>query len=156
MARRVSPTEFERSCADGEVIVREGESGREMFVIQSGAVEIFKQCGGEEVPLARLSKGDFFGEMSLLEDQPRDASARAAGPTRLLVIQAGGLLLRIRRDPTFAYEMLYRMSGRIRDLNAWLTRALEEGDRLSPEAARTQPLMILRTNLGLDGWGEEP
>ncbi|MCA9518334.1 MAG: cyclic nucleotide-binding domain-containing protein [Myxococcales bacterium] len=120
--------ESEERFADGETIVREGEHGREMYVIQSGRVEITKRIGGEEVQLAVLEKGDFFGEMGLLESLPRDANARAIGPTSLLVINAGGLLVRIRRDPTFAFEMLHRLSGRIRQLNKRLADEHAERD----------------------------
>ena len=103
--------------ADGALIVSEGEDSREMYVIRSGQVAITKTIDGQEVRLAVLSKGNFFGEMSLLESLPRDANARAIGSTEVLVIRASGLLVRIRRDPTFAFEMLYRLSGRIRSLN---------------------------------------
>lgn len=119
-------SELERSYRDGEVIVREGERTREMFVIQSGRVEITKQAGGQELRLAVLERGDFFGEMSLLESLPRDANARAMGETKLLVISAGGLLVRLRRDPTFAFEMLNRLSGRVRSLNARIVSLLEQ------------------------------
>lgn len=119
-------TELYRDCADGERIVTEGEDGREMFIIDSGAVRIVKQAGDDQVVLATLERGDFFGEMSLLESSARDASAVAVGPTRLLVIQPGGLLLRMRRDPTFAFEMLHKLSGRVRQLNARIIQLLEE------------------------------
>jgi len=120
--------EFEESYAHGDVIVREGDTARHMYVIQAGRVEITKRIGGDEVTLAVLDKGDFFGEMSLLESLPRDANARAIGPTQLLVINPGGLLLRIRRDPTFAFEMLHRLSGRIRALNRRLVELVEARD----------------------------
>lgn len=120
-----SKTEIERRCADGEYIVREGGHGREMFVIQRGSVRITKDVGDDEVVLGTLGKGDFFGEMSLLESLARDADAVSIGQTHLLVIQPGGLLLRIRRDPTFAFEMLHKLSGRLRTQNARLVRALE-------------------------------
>lgn len=117
--------ELERSYADGELIVREGEDSRDMFVIQSGSVRISKSVGDRELELAILHRGDFFGEMSLLESLPRDASARAVGDARLLVISAGALLVRMRRDPTFGFEMLHKLSGRIRSLNLRLVRLLE-------------------------------
>jgi len=138
MAKKITQNEFERVCAPGEVIVKEGQAGREMFIIRSGRVTISKRVGERETELAVLGKGDFFGEMSLLEGQPRDATARAVRETKLLVIQPGGLLIRIRRDPTFAYEMLQKMSGRVRDLNAWVTRSLASGEGAKvPEATRT-------------------
>lgn len=118
--------ELERTYSDGEIIVREGDGTRDMFVIQSGRVRITKRVGDSEVELATLARGNFFGEMSLLESLPRDATARAIGETSLLVISAGALLVRMRRDPTFAFEMLHRLSGRVRSLNARLVALLEQ------------------------------
>jgi CRP-like cAMP-binding protein len=120
--------ELERTYADGEVIVHEGDVTRDMFVIRSGSVRITKQVGDREVELATLARGDFFGEMSLLESLPRDATARAIGQTELLVISAGALLVRMRRDPTFAFEMLHRLSGRVRALNARLVELISRSD----------------------------
>ena len=66
--------------AVGEYVFQEGELGTEMFIIQEGQVEICQAVGSQDRPLAMLEKGDFFGEMSILEDLPRNASARAATP----------------------------------------------------------------------------
>ena len=57
--------------------------------------------------MATLRQGDFFGEMSVLESHAPDADAVAVTRTELLVITQGGLLIRLRRDPTFAVEMLH-------------------------------------------------
>lgn len=109
--------EAERTLADGEYVFRRHDVGGEMFVVRSGCVVLSRIVGGREVEIERLTRGAFFGEMSVLESLPREADARAVGPTTLLVIGSGGLLLRLRRDPSFALEMLHRMSGRIRVLN---------------------------------------
>ena len=143
MAFDRSKTELERVCADGEIIVREGDDSREMYVINKGSVEI--TVGAEQLVIATLHKGDFFGEMSLLESLPRAASVRAVGETRLLVIQPGGLLLRIRRDPTFAFEMLHKLSGRVRRQNGRLVRALEA---LEARGAADVAASILDDELG--------
>ena len=87
--------EIERSFADGEYIVREGDVGREMFVIRSGGAVVHRRGTGE---IARLAKGDFFGEMSVLESLPRDADVVAQGATTVLVLGSGALLMRLRRD----------------------------------------------------------
>ena len=128
--------ELEEAFEDGQVIVEEGDRSRQMYVIQHGQVAIFKSAGGREELLATLQKGDFFGEMSLLESLPRDATARAVGKTRVLTIHPGGLLVRIRRDPTFALEMLQRLSSRIRRMNRQYmeTRSIEA----SAEAGATE------------------
>ena len=111
------------------MIVRVGDHGAEMYVIKSGRVRISRPMGGRTVVLSELGPGDFFGEMSLLESLPRDADATAVGETHLLVLNAGSLLVRLRRDPTFALEMLHRLSGRVRTLNAELEKALGDVER---------------------------
>ena len=103
---------------DGQYIVREGDVGTDMYVIQSGEIAISKQTDDGERTLAILRRGEFFGEMSILESLPREASARAVGETRLLIIGQGGLLFRLRRDPTFALEMLHQLSKRLRSAQA--------------------------------------
>lgn len=103
--------------SDGDIIFNEGDDGREMYVVTEGEVVVSKKTSQGEVILATLRKGDFVGEMSLLESLPRSATATAKGKTRLLVIQPGGFLLKIRRDPTFAFEMLQTFSRRIRQTN---------------------------------------
>lgn len=142
-------TEVERAYRDGEHVVREGEDGREMFVIKRGAVRITKRIGERDVALATLEKGDFFGEMGLLESVPRDANALAVGDTLLLVIQPGGLLMRIRRDPTFAFEMLHKLSGRLRAQNARLIKAIELADEDGEVDERARAVLMI-------GAGEEP
>lgn len=112
--------------ADGDLIFMEGDDSREMYVVVSGEVVVSKMSKKGEITLAVLKKGDFVGEMSLLESLPRSATARARGPTRLLAIQPGGFLLKIRRDPTFAFEMLQSLSRRIRLTNDSLMRELDK------------------------------
>ncbi len=126
--------EITKIFQDGSVICREGDLTREMFVIRSGVVEVSKNLAEKEVVLARLYRGDFFGEMSLLESEPRSATVRAVGEVTVNVIHTGGFLLKIRRDPTFAFEMLQRLSGRIRTSNEKiieLTNTLDQGGVIS-------------------------
>jgi len=118
------PGVLTRVADAGEVVFRQGDKGVDMFVIQAGAVEISRGEGTDRTVLATLRQGDFFGEMSLLESLPREADATAVTQTDLLVITQGGLLVRLRRDPSFAVEMLHRLSGRVRSLN----RQVEESD----------------------------
>ena len=99
---------------DGEFIFQEGDQTQEMYIVQTGKVEILKKNGANEFTLASLERGEFFGEMALLNSEERSASAKSVGKTTLLIIAPGGFLLKIRRDPTFAFEMLQIMSVRIR------------------------------------------
>ncbi|MDP1795669.1 MAG: cyclic nucleotide-binding domain-containing protein [Acidimicrobiales bacterium] len=112
--RFANASETAREFADGELIVRKGDPGREMFIIQSGGA-IVRNAAGEEI--ARLRRGEFFGEMSVLESSPRDADVFADGDTRVLALGSGALFIRLRRDPSFALELLQALSGRVRALN---------------------------------------
>jgi len=120
---------------NGDTIFREGDECREMYIVQRGEVHIIKKTPKGPLTLARLHKGDFVGEMALLESLPRSATAQAVGRTRLLVLQPGGFLLKIRRDPTLAFEMLQRLSRRIRVTNEKLLDALNQDP--SKETLRT-------------------
>lgn len=113
----------------GDIVFSAGEPSHEMYIVQYGEIAITKEINGREVVVYSHDKTDFFGELGLLEDLPRSATARAAVPTRLLVIYSGALLNKIRRDPTFAVEMLKRMSNRFRELDQTLSIYMREDKR---------------------------
>jgi hypothetical protein len=98
----------------GDVIVREGDAGKDMFILEDGEVEVFRHHGGTEKVLTRLEAGDFFGEMSVLEGRPRSSSARAATDCRLLPIDASTLDALLREHPEIAVRMLRKLSNRVR------------------------------------------
>lgn len=116
--------------SEGEVLFREGELSREMYIVQRGTIEVFKKVEGSTIVLAKVERGNMVGEMSLLESLPRSASARSIGETTLLVLDPGSFLLKIRRDPTFAFELMKQLSGRIRLTNEKLV-ALIAAEQLS-------------------------
>jgi len=106
--------------ADGEDIVRQGDLGDCMFVVQSGRVEVLQATDAGEQHLAYLETGDFFGEMAVFEKEKRSATVRAKGEARVLKVDKKTLLRRIKEDPLLAVNLLQTMSHRIRDLNAGL------------------------------------
>jgi len=106
--------------ADGEDIVRQGDVGDCMFVVQSGRVEVLQATKAGEQHLAFLETGDFFGEMAVFEKEKRSATVRASGEARVLKVDKKTLLRRIKEDPLLAVNLLQTMSHRIRDLNAGL------------------------------------
>jgi CRP-like cAMP-binding protein len=125
-----------RVYADGDTIFSEGDSGRDLFVIQRGAVEIRKRTANGDVALAQFGRGHFFGELALVHSLPRSASAIAVGETKLLVLQPGGFLLKIRRDPTFAFEMIQQLSHRIKVSNDRLVGILDSSPAATDEFMR--------------------
>lgn len=105
------------SYRDGEVIVREGEPGSCMYVIQAGRVEVVRGADGQGESLAVLTEGQFFGEMALFDAVERSATVRAVGDARVLKVDKRALLRRIQEDPLLALSLLESMSARVRRLN---------------------------------------
>jgi len=103
----------------GSVVFREGDSGREMFILLDGEMEVLKQSKRKhETRVAVLGPGDWFGEMSILDVLPRSATVRAVAPSRLLRLTAHDLDSLYRRDLR-AYSLLVlniarEMSRRLR------------------------------------------
>jgi CRP-like cAMP-binding protein len=76
---------FEKEYAAGETIFTEGEPGKAVFIVLVGKIIIYRGAQAE-APLATLSAGGYFGELALIDDQPRFASARADAPSVLLML----------------------------------------------------------------------
>lgn len=107
---------------DGEDIIRQGDRGDCMYVVQAGQVEILKEIDGKTVRLAIRREGDFFGEMALFEQEVRMATVRAQGTARILTVDKKNFLRRIHEDPSLAYHLIKNMSARIRQLSEELTK----------------------------------
>ena len=105
---------------EGEYIFREGDLGTEMYIIHEGKIEIVNSINGEETAIAILEKGDFFGEMSILEDMPRAASARALTPSKVLAINGSTFDQMLRDNPEVAVRMMRKLSRRLRETDELL------------------------------------
>jgi CRP-like cAMP-binding protein len=77
---------FDKSYSAGEVIFEEGEPGRALYLLEKGAVEVARQTADGPVTLARFEAPAAFGELALVDDLPRSATARAATDCRLLLL----------------------------------------------------------------------
>ena len=102
----------------GQIVFREGDDGTEMYIIESGAIDIVRAARGSE-PLATLGPGDFFGEMAILEDQPRFASAIARAPTKLLRIDRAAFPGVIAGNVEIAVRIMRKLAGRVRGDANW-------------------------------------
>jgi len=77
---------FEKEYRAGEIIFREGDPGKALFIVLDGKVSIARGADGSEKPLALLGPGAYFGELALIDDQPRFAGARADEDSLLLIL----------------------------------------------------------------------
>jgi CRP-like cAMP-binding protein len=108
---------YGRDLPAGAVVFEEGDPGSRMYVIQAGEVRIVKRVGAREITLARLGPGEAFGEMALLEGQPRSATAVVETPTRILEIDEAAFADLVRRNGEIALRLLRRLSARLREAN---------------------------------------
>ena len=107
---------------DGTTIFQQGETGNLMYIILEGEVEVSREVNGKEVILTILTKGDIFGEMALFSKQPRTATVRSRGDTRIITVDKRLFMMRVHEDPSFAFQLLKRMADRISLLTEERTR----------------------------------
>ena len=107
-------------------IYREGDLGTEMYVIHEGKVALERHFRGQEKRLSVLGRGEFFGEMAVLEHLPRASSARALVPCRLLVLSGATFDQMLRQSPEIAVRMLRKLSRRLRETDRLLQENFEE------------------------------
>jgi len=121
-----------RLYEDGEIVVREGEVGDCMYVIEEGQVQVSVQRNGREFPLRTLGSGEILGEMAIFENEVRSATVKAVGRARILTIDRKGFLRRIHEDPSLAFRALQTMSHRVRELTEELARLRAADPSLDP------------------------
>ena len=102
---------------DGEVIIRQGDEGNCMYVIQEGQVEVLQEVNGRQVQLGVRTEGEYLGEMAIFDREVRSATVRALGEARVLTVDKKNFLRRIAEDPSLAFQLVQNMSARIRDLS---------------------------------------
>lgn len=106
------------------IIFRDGDVGREMFVIQSGKVRISKHVRDVDKTLVVLGAGEFFGEMSILNNNPRSATATIAEEARLLVIDPKMFESMVRGNAEIAVRMIKKLAGRLQEADEQIENLL--------------------------------
>jgi signal transduction histidine kinase len=122
----------EKVYHDGDMIFQEGDPGDGMYLVLDGKVRIAAvvgECG--QKPLAHVQAGDFFGEMAVLDSEPRSANAIAEGETRLLFLPREEVLAFLERSPRAAVNLVKEFSRRMRDFNKRFVQEMLQADRLS-------------------------
>jgi len=112
-----------RDVAAGEVIFRQGDTSDVAYLIETGTIQIAHEAAGqcESRPLALLGPGEVFGEMGIIDGEPRSASVIAATPARLVMVRAEKIQQSIARSDPFFAELMRKLVGRLRQ-----TQALDE------------------------------
>jgi pSer/pThr/pTyr-binding forkhead associated (FHA) protein len=119
---------------DGEALFQEGDLGSEMYVVQTGMVRLFRVRDGMKQELAVMEKGDFFGELAVLEGLARTTHAEAMGDVEVIEINSATFDRMIRANIEIAVRMLRKLSNRLQEANNRLEAMTQTGAAARPEA----------------------
>jgi CRP-like cAMP-binding protein len=125
---------FGKEFAQGTVLFREGEPGKEMYVVQQGRVTVSKRVGDVEKILASLGPGEFLGEMSILNNKPRSATATCAEAARLLVVDAKTFEAMIRGNAEIAIRIMKTLAARLGDADDQIVALKAQLERIGSMA----------------------
>ena len=128
----------QRHFETGDIIFSEGDDSDEAHLIHSGRIEILKSSPAGPLCLAVLGAGDVLGEMGLLDDQPRSATARALEPVLTSAIDSEEFLRLVLEEPEEALELLRALFERLRTMNQKLAES---------NVAATGPSVVPRVTL---------
>jgi CRP-like cAMP-binding protein len=117
---------FGKTYAAGHVLFSEGDAGKHMYVIQSGRVQLTRRVRGREAHLASLPPGEFFGEMAIINQQPRSASATVIEEAHLLVLDARTFEAMIRGNAEIAVRMIKKLALRLAQANSQVEMLLKQ------------------------------
>jgi len=142
------------SYSAGEVIFHQGDLGTDMFIIQEGEVHIIKNINGASHVLSKLEKGDFFGEMSVLESLPRTADAIAITDVKTVIINGARFDDMLRKNP----EVAVRIIRSIRNDCARPTRCSNgwSAAKSTPIKPRSSRRTSRRRNADVFAWSTSP
>lgn len=115
---------YGKTYSAGSTIFKEGDLGEELFIIQSGQVKISKKTAEDEKTLVILSEGDFFGEMAVIDREPRSASAIAIADTKCIVLNQEVFESTMQSNIHIVKKILRNMSARLRDANKQIENLL--------------------------------
>ena len=122
---------YGKAFEPGELIFDEGEAGDHMFNIQEGQVQISRTISGKDTPMAVLEKGEFFGEMAIVNRIQRTARARARQHTQLLAFDRPGLEQLVEKNPKIALNIIDRLCRRLGSANAQIREMAQRSSQHS-------------------------
>src|SRR5579883_2178018 len=122
----------ERSFRDNQEIFKEGDTGDGVYLVQEGAVRISGLVGKDvRHVFSTVKPGELFGEMAVLENKPRSASAVAAGDTVVCFIPRDAMLKLVETSPHLAMSLLCEISNRLREFNRQYIQEVLQTERLA-------------------------
>ncbi|GEM_PF-633004 len=142
----------EKHYSKGDILFRENSYGNTFYIIKNGSVEIYKEDskGKKEIILAMRRSGDFFGEMALLENSPRFATARIAADSQILELSKAAFISLLYEMPIAALEIMNVLAARLRQSDTQAIKELREKnislERMQRELKKSNQRLARTTN----------
>jgi CRP-like cAMP-binding protein len=115
--------------AEGQVLFREGDPADSVFRLLSGAVDILRELDGDPILLGTVAAGQFIGEMGVVEDRPRNATARAASEVEVEILAPTEFFDQVAGSPRAVRELIQRLSRRLREADDRIVNDERRGGR---------------------------
>lgn len=132
--KRLSDFIQEKTIRSGEVVFAEQDLGDEMYIVRTGRIRVLQEAGGEQTAVDVVTTGGHFGEMAIIDDRPRSASAIADEDTSLLVLHKNDFRSAVQDYPDIAFEVFRELTRRLRQSDERYRKLMEEARRLDLEA----------------------
>ena len=129
MAENILFDKYGLTVDSGKIIFRENEIGDKMYIIQAGSVRISKEISGKEHILSVLAKGDFFGEMAIVNQVARTATARAIGTVKLLAFDRAGFISMIEKNARIALNVIDKLCRRLQQANLQIQHLVKKNTK---------------------------
>lgn len=101
----------------GKLLFRQGERGKAAYLVNSGAVGIFRETGGRKIPLATVRQGELFGEMAVIDDSPRMATAFTLEESTLTIISVESMSDKMRKADPFVRALILMLMNNLRSVH---------------------------------------
>lgn len=131
--KRISDVVREKKVSSGELVFAEKDLGEEMYLVHSGKVLIYHDVRGIHDPLNVAEAGGYFGEMAIIDELPRSATARAEQDSVLLVLHRDDFRNAVLDYPEIAFAVFKEFSRRVREDDARIRSLVEELRRIQIE-----------------------
>lgn len=131
--KRLSDFIQEKSVRAGELVFAENDLGDEMYLVRTGRVRVEQDVGGEQTQVDSVVSGGHFGEMAIIDDRPRSATAVADEDSSLLVLHKNDFRSAVQDYPDIAFEVFRELTRRLRQSDQRYRKLMEEARRLGLE-----------------------
>lgn len=116
----------------GKVLFKQGEKSDAAYIVQSGAVGMYREAQGRKIPLATVRKGELFGEMAAIDASPRLATAFTLDESALMVVPIGIMLDKVRRADPFIRSIIFMLMNNLRGVHeSYMPRARSLADAVA-------------------------